>query len=85
MATVFIFDLFLINKLFKTDSEQSFFLFLIYENILHAVSSWTNLMFGVDTASGSLLYSRELPTLQPFAITVYDNESPVTFNSKTFT
>lgn len=38
-------------------------------------------MFGVDTASGSPLYSRELPTLQPFAITVYDNESPVTFNN----
>lgn len=52
-----------------------------HQNILHAVSSWTNLMFGVDTASGSLLYSRELPTLQPSAITVYDNESPITFNN----
>lgn len=51
-----------------------------HQNILHAVSSSTNLMFGVNTTSGYLLYSRKLPTLQPFAITLYDNEPPVTFN-----
>lgn len=51
---------------------------------MHAVSSSTNLMFGVNTTSGYLLYSRKLPTLQPYAITVYD-EPLVTFNGKTFT
>lgn len=54
----------------------------IHQNILHAVSYWTNSMLGVDPTSGSLLYSRNFPSLKPFAITVYDADSPNSFNGK---
>lgn len=40
-------------------------------------------MFGVDTTSGSLLYVQKMPSLQPFGITVYgdDSQKPLTVNS----
>lgn len=56
--------------------------FYIHKNILHAVSYWTNSMLGVDLTSGSLLYVRKFPLLQPFAITVYDADSTRSFNGK---
>lgn len=39
-------------------------------------------MFGVDTTSGSLLYSQKMPSLQPFGITVYGDDSQKTSNGK---
>lgn len=39
-------------------------------------------MFGVDTTSGSLFYVQKMPSLQPFGITVYGDDSQKTSNGK---
>lgn len=66
----------------RTDSYLSFFFICIYQTIIHAVSFWSKSMFGVDTTSGSLLYSQKMPSLQPFGITVYGDDSQKTSNGK---
>lgn len=40
-------------------------------------------MFGIDTTSGSVLYSRAF-LVQPFTILVYDAENPGSFNSNLY-
>lgn len=41
-------------------------------------------MFGVDTTSGSVLYSRAFLSVQPFTILAYDAENPGSFNSNLY-
>jgi hypothetical protein len=41
---------------------------------LHAVSAKERKIFGIDTASGSSLYSLRLDSATPFAVHVYDEE-----------
>lgn len=52
--------------------------------MLVAVSVGSKYMLAVDISSGSLLYSRTFLSAEPFAITVYDNESVRSFSSKWF-
>lgn len=54
------------------------------QNTLHVVSSVSKLMFGVDTTSGSVLYSRAFLSVQPFTILAYDAENPGSFNSNLY-
>lgn len=54
---------------------------MFYQNSLHVVSSVSAAMFGVDTTSGAVLYSRAFLSVQPFTILAYDAENPGSFNS----
>ncbi|XP_056009049.1 low-density lipoprotein receptor-related protein 4-like isoform X1 [Ostrea edulis] len=47
-----------------------------YQNMLHAVSTGAKTVFGIDTTSGSSLYSLKLESAKPFAVHVYDEETP---------
>ncbi|XP_062567175.1 low-density lipoprotein receptor-related protein 2-like [Saccostrea cucullata] len=46
-----------------------------YQGMLHAASSGAKIIFGVDAASGTELYSLRLNTAQPYAVHVYDGET----------
>jgi hypothetical protein len=69
-----------LKHVYRLLTEFSYFL----QNILHIASADKRKMIGIDTTSGSQLYSVQINTGQPFAIHVYNAETSIPYNGNDF-